>query len=131
MLAGSDRVLFGAAYYHEYQPYDRLDVDLDLMQEPLGPHALRELGEEDLDGDFSLMLAIVCEIDGGSSRFSTVPRGGASPSSLARPRMPCRRGWPGCIRKSPANDPRANGSLGGLGRKSISRTQPSSSMPTG
>jgi beta-galactosidase len=33
MLAGSDRVLFGAAYYHEYQPYDRLDVDLDLMQE--------------------------------------------------------------------------------------------------
>ena len=31
MLAGSDRVLFGAAYYHEYQPYDRLDVDLDLM----------------------------------------------------------------------------------------------------
>jgi hypothetical protein len=22
MLAGSDRVLFGAAYYHEYQPYD-------------------------------------------------------------------------------------------------------------
>ena len=33
MLAGSDRVLFGAAYYHEYQPYDRLDVDLDLMHE--------------------------------------------------------------------------------------------------
>ncbi|MFL5643197.1 MAG: beta-galactosidase, partial [Chloroflexota bacterium] len=33
MLAGSDRVLFGAAYYHEYQPCDRLDVDLDLMQE--------------------------------------------------------------------------------------------------
>ena len=32
-MAGSDRVLFGAAYYHEYQPYDRLDVDLDLMQE--------------------------------------------------------------------------------------------------
>ena len=31
MSAGSDRVLFGAAYYHEYQPYDRLDVDL--MQE--------------------------------------------------------------------------------------------------
>src|SRR4029079_12496770 len=33
MVAGFDRVLFGAAYYHEYQPYDRLDVDLDLMQE--------------------------------------------------------------------------------------------------
>jgi beta-galactosidase len=25
------RVLFGAAYYHEYQPYDRLERDLDLM----------------------------------------------------------------------------------------------------
>ncbi|MGW4215340.1 beta-galactosidase [Lentzea sp. NPDC004789] len=27
------RVLFGAAYYHEYQPYDRLKTDLDLMVE--------------------------------------------------------------------------------------------------
>lgn len=27
-----DRVLFGAAYYHEYQPSPRLDEDLDLMQ---------------------------------------------------------------------------------------------------
>ena len=26
-----DRVLFGAAYYHEYQPHDRLEQDLDLM----------------------------------------------------------------------------------------------------
>ncbi|MGP4043637.1 beta-galactosidase [Streptomyces sp. 2A115] len=28
-----DRVLFGAAYYHEYQPYERLKDDLDLMAE--------------------------------------------------------------------------------------------------
>ena len=28
-----DRVLFGAAYYHEYQPSPRLDDDLDLMQQ--------------------------------------------------------------------------------------------------
>ncbi|WP_129784029.1 beta-galactosidase [Promicromonospora panici] len=28
-----DRVLFGAAYYHEYQPSPRLDQDLDLMRE--------------------------------------------------------------------------------------------------
>jgi beta-galactosidase len=28
-----DRVLFGAAYYHEYQPQDRLKTDLDLMAE--------------------------------------------------------------------------------------------------
>ena len=27
------RVLFGAAYYHEYQPYERLKTDLDLMAE--------------------------------------------------------------------------------------------------
>ncbi|MBD0734906.1 beta-galactosidase [Streptomyces sp. CBMA29] len=27
------RVLFGAAYYHEYQPYERLEADLDLMAE--------------------------------------------------------------------------------------------------
>jgi len=27
------RVLFGAAYYHEYQPHDRLERDLDLMAE--------------------------------------------------------------------------------------------------
>ncbi|GIF00450.1 beta-galactosidase [Paractinoplanes rishiriensis] len=27
------RVLFGAAYYHEYQPYERLEEDLDLMAE--------------------------------------------------------------------------------------------------
>jgi beta-galactosidase len=27
------RVLFGAAYYHEYQPYDRLKIDLDQMVE--------------------------------------------------------------------------------------------------
>jgi beta-galactosidase len=27
----ADRVLFGAAYYHEYQPCDRLETDLDLM----------------------------------------------------------------------------------------------------
>lgn len=26
-----ERVLFGAAYYHEYQPYERLETDLDLM----------------------------------------------------------------------------------------------------
>jgi beta-galactosidase len=28
-----DGVLFGAAYYHEYQPYERLAIDLDLMRD--------------------------------------------------------------------------------------------------
>jgi beta-galactosidase len=31
MAARPDRVLFGAAYYHEYQPSPRLEADLDLM----------------------------------------------------------------------------------------------------
>jgi beta-galactosidase len=33
MVSPRDRVLFGAAYYHEYQPSPRLDADLDLMVE--------------------------------------------------------------------------------------------------
>ncbi|WP_194911028.1 beta-galactosidase [Catenulispora rubra] len=33
MASLPDRVLFGAAYYHEYQPHDRLKTDLDLMAE--------------------------------------------------------------------------------------------------
>jgi hypothetical protein len=33
MVSARDRVLFGAAYYHEYQPSPRLDTDLDLMAE--------------------------------------------------------------------------------------------------
>src|SRR3954465_13242628 len=36
MMTGSPRfsgVLFGAAYYAEYQPTDRLEADLDLMQQ--------------------------------------------------------------------------------------------------
>jgi hypothetical protein len=30
MYEPAERVLFGAAYYHEYQPHDRLKEDLDL-----------------------------------------------------------------------------------------------------
>ena len=33
MPALPPRVLFGAAYYHEYQPHDRIKTDLDLMAE--------------------------------------------------------------------------------------------------
>jgi beta-galactosidase len=29
----SERILFGAAYYHEYQPSPRLEADMDLMQQ--------------------------------------------------------------------------------------------------
>ncbi len=33
MVSPREQVLFGAAYYHEYQPTPRLDIDLDLMVE--------------------------------------------------------------------------------------------------
>jgi beta-galactosidase len=33
VIPARERVLFGAAYYHEYQPVPRLDADLDLMVE--------------------------------------------------------------------------------------------------
>ena len=40
MAALPDRVLFGAAYYHEYQPYERpaerLKTDLDLIADRFG-----------------------------------------------------------------------------------------------
>ena len=45
----SPRVLFGAAYYHEYQPYERLKTDLDLMVgRPLHRHPGRRVGLVDL-----------------------------------------------------------------------------------
>jgi beta-galactosidase len=28
-----DQVLYGAAYYHEYMPYERLDKDVELMRQ--------------------------------------------------------------------------------------------------
>ncbi len=59
LLTAADRpttVLYGAAYYHEYQPYDRLDQDIALMQQA-GITVVR-VGEstwtswEPRDGDF-------------------------------------------------------------------------------
>jgi beta-galactosidase len=61
MMTGSPRfsgVLFGAAYYAEYQPSDRLEEDLDLMQQA-GFSVIR-VGEsvwstwEPRDGEFEL-----------------------------------------------------------------------------
>ena len=58
-LLAADRpktVLYGAAYYHEYQPYDRLDQDIELMKQA-GITVVR-VGEstwtswEPRDGDF-------------------------------------------------------------------------------
>jgi beta-galactosidase len=52
------RVLVGAAYYHEYQPHERLDADLDLMV--AGGFSVIRVGEsvwstwEPRDGDFEL-----------------------------------------------------------------------------
>src|SRR5215207_10137646 len=79
MLPPRERVLFGAAYYHEYQPAPRLDTDLDLMAQA-GFSVIR-VGEsvwttwEPEDGRFDLdWLAPV--LDGAHQ-----PEIGAEPSS--------------------------------------------------
>ena len=66
-----DRIRVGAAYYAEYQPYDRLDADLDLMVD--GGFSVIRVGEsvwstwEPRDGEFELdWLRPV--LDGASSR---------------------------------------------------------------
>src|SRR3954447_3796331 len=57
-LASGPSVRFGAAYYTEYQPYPRLETDLDLMVEA-GMNTIR-VGEsvwstwEPRDGEFDL-----------------------------------------------------------------------------
>ncbi len=32
-IVAGNTILYGAAYYHEYMPYERLDKDIQLMQE--------------------------------------------------------------------------------------------------
>lgn len=94
-----DRVLFGAAYYHEYQPSPRLDEDLDLMVEA-GFSVIR-IGEatwsswEPEDGEFDLdwMQPV---IDGAHARGLKVVLGTptfAAPMWLARkyPEIAIRR----------------------------------------
>jgi beta-galactosidase len=90
MVSPRDRVLFGAAYYHEYQPSPRLDTDLDLMIEA-GFSVIR-VGEsvwttwEPEDGRFDLdWLAPV--LDGAHQRGIAVVLGTptyAAPPWLAR-----------------------------------------------
>ena len=85
-----ERVLFGAAYYHEYQPSPRLETDLDLMVEA-GFSVIR-VGEsvwttwEPEDGRFDLeWLAPV--LDGAQQRGISVILGTptyAAPPWLAR-----------------------------------------------
>ena len=84
------RVLFGAAYYHEYQPYDRLETDLDLMA--AAHFTVIRVGEsvwstwEPEDGQFDLdWLQPV--LDGASARGISVVLGTptyAVPPWLAR-----------------------------------------------
>ena len=69
------RVLFGAAYYVEYQPYERLKTDL--MVDARFTVIRRRVGLVDL-GTGERTVQLDC-----SSRCSTA-RGAASPSSSAR-----------------------------------------------
>jgi len=90
MPARPDRVLFGAAYYHEYQPSPRLDADLDLMAD--AHFSVIRVGEsvwttwEPEDGVFDLeWLAPV--LDGADARGISVILGTptyAAPPWLAR-----------------------------------------------
>ncbi|HEX3206330.1 MAG TPA: beta-galactosidase, partial [Propionibacteriaceae bacterium] len=85
-----ERVLFGAAYYHEYQPSPRLDTDLDLMA--AADFSVIRVGEsvwtnwEPEDGRFDLdWLAPV--LDGAHQRGIAVVLGTptyAAPPWLAR-----------------------------------------------
>ncbi|GAA2095280.1 beta-galactosidase [Microlunatus panaciterrae] len=90
MASRSDHVLFGAAYYHEYQPTPRLDTDLDLMA--AADFSVIRVGEsvwttwEPEDGVFDLdWLAPV--LDGAHARGIDVILGTptyAAPPWLAR-----------------------------------------------
>ena len=63
MLAGSDRVLFGAAYYHEYQPYDRLDVDLDLFVASFIGSPSMNFVRAEIVAEKDLLLARCADVD--------------------------------------------------------------------
>jgi beta-galactosidase len=90
MSARPDRVLFGAAYYHEYQPSPRLETDLDLMA--AASFSVIRVGEsvwttwEPADNTFDLeWLAPV--LDGAHARGISVILGTptyAAPPWLAR-----------------------------------------------
>ena len=93
------RVLFGAAYYHEYRPThgreyrpgEQLKADLDLMAD--ARFTVIRVGEsvwstwEPDERPLRPRLA--------GSRCSTAPTNAVSPWSSAHRRTPCRRGWPG------------------------------------
>jgi beta-galactosidase len=63
--AEPDTILYGAAYYHEYMPYDRLDRDVELMQKAgitvvrLGESTWTSWEPHDGDFQFSFMDRIV------------------------------------------------------------------------
>ncbi|GGX18326.1 hypothetical protein GCM10010383_55390 [Streptomyces lomondensis] len=120
------RVLFGAAYYYEYQPYERLETDLDLMAE--AKFTVIRVGEsvwstwstwstwEPENGRFELdWLQPV--LDGAHERGISVVLGTptyAVPPWLARQ-----------YRRSPPRTPAGASPRGVAGKRSTSRTRPS------
>ena len=121
------QVLYGVAYYAEYQPYDRLERDLDLMAEA-GLTVIR-VGEsvwstwEPEDGRFELdWLQPV--LDGAHAR--------GIQAILGTPTYADRR--PGCVRKHPEvtaeRAHRAARSPTGIGRTSTTRIRRSAGTPS-
>ena len=93
-------IRFGAAYYAEYHR-DDVEADLDLMAEAgLHRHPGRRVGVVDVGAG-----GRACSTSTGCSRSSTAPTSAASASSSAPRPTRCRRGWPGCTRRSPARRP--------------------------
>ena len=122
-----ERVLFGAAYYHEYQPYPRLETDLDLMADA-GFTVIR-VGEsvwstwEPEDGRFDLdWLQPV--LDGAHERGIAVILG--TPTYAVPPWL--ARRYPEIAGETAHRPARCRGAPG---RRSTTPTRPSGSTPSG
>ena len=118
------RILFGAAYYPEYQSADSLKPDLDLMSE--AQFSVIRVGEsvwstwEPEDGQFALDW-LQLTLDGAHERGIGVILG--TPTCAVPP-------WPGSIRRSPARRRPAGGSVGAPGRRWTSLIRRSGSTPS-
>ena len=127
MASPRDQVLFGAAYYHEYQPSPRLETDLDLMVDA-GFSVIR-VGEsvwttwEPEEGRFDL------------DWLAAGPRRRARARHQGRPRHPDVRGaalagpaLPGDRRR---DRHRRSGCRGAAARRSTTPIRRSGSTPSG
>ena len=123
----TDRVLFGAAYYHEYQPTERLDADMDLMARPTSPSS----GWANPSGPPGSRRTACFDLDWLQPVLDAAhERGIQVDPRHARPTR-CRRGWPAPTRRSTSTAPRASRWAGASARRSTTPTRRSCSTPSG